>query len=355
LTASIPFPSTYDVARREAARRILDRFKGHPGITHAAMSTGMPLVSAGGYQTFTLPSRRGGGATIEAESIRRVVTPEYFGALGMRVRAGRLLTDRDDANAPRAVVVNRSFVRKYLDDIPIEQAVGVSLGTAVMRTSESRPEAFVVGVVDDLKQDAPDGVPQPEMFVSYAQLPGVNHGSQAYLLLRTADDPVAHVETLRTALREEDPLLAIDAVMTMDERVGRSAARPRAYAALLGGFAVFAMIIAGVGLFGVLSFSVTQRSRELAVRTALGASRPAVVGVALKQIAVALFAGLAIGVAMAIAFSNSLSPFLYGVSATDWLSFGVAPVALMIVGIAACVVPARRVARTDPVQVLREI
>jgi predicted permease len=355
LTASLPFPSTYDVARREAALRILDRFTGRPGITHAAMSTGLPLVSAGGYQTFTLPSPRGGGTTIDAEAIRRVVTPGYFGALGMRVRAGRLLTEDDRANAPRAVVVNRSFVRKYFDDMPIEHAVGRSLGTAVMRTGDARPEAFVVGVVDDLKQDAPDGLPQPEMFVSFAQLPGVNHGSQAFIMLRTSDDPVRHVEALRTALREEHPTLALDAVMTMDERVGRSAARPRAYAALLGGFAVFALIIAGAGLFGVLSYSVSQRSRELAVRSALGASRSAVVIVALKQIGVALVAGLAIGLALAAGLSNNLSPFLYGVTATDWLSFAVAPLVLLLAGIAAAVVPARRVARTDPLSVLREV
>lgn len=354
LTASIPFPQTYNTARKEAALRLLDRFQDRPGITHAAMSTGMPLVSAGGYQTFQIPSPRG-GTTIDAESIRRVVTPGYFGAMGMRLRAGRLLTDADDMNAQRAVVVNRSFVRKYFDDMPIEQAIGVSLGTGVMRLEKERPEAFVVGVVDDLKQDAPDGLPQPEMFVPYAQLLSINHGSQAFILLRTSDDPAMHVESLRTALREEDPTLALEAVMTMDERIGRSAARPRAYAALLGGFAVFALIIAGAGLFGVLSYSVAQRKRELAVRSALGASRSAVMGVALRQIGIAMVAGLATGMALAAGLANNLSPFLFGVSQTDVLSFVLAPLALTVVGIVACIVPARRVAQTDPVTVLREV
>ena len=132
-------------------------------------------------------------------------------------------------------------------------------------------------------------------------------------------------------------------------------ARPRTYAVLLGGFAVFALLISGAGLFGVLSYSVTQRSRELAVRSALGASRAGVVRVALSQISVAIVAGLLLGVALAMGLSNNLSPFLYGVAAHDWLSFGVAPVVLLIVGVIACVVPARRVAQTDPVQILREI
>jgi hypothetical protein len=284
------------------------------------------------------------------------VSPEYFGALGIRVRSGRPLTAADDLNAPRVVVVNRSFVRKYFDDVPIEQAVGLSLGTGIFRNfgDKERRETTVVGVVDDLKQDGPEGPPQPELFIAYAQALNT-YSSQAFVVLRTADDPAAHIDTLRTALREEDPALALDAVMTMDQRIGRSVARPRTYAVLLAGFAVFALIIAGAGLFGVLSYSVTQRARELAVRSALGASRSAVVGVALQQISVALVAGLGAGLALALAFASNLSPFLYGVSTTDWISFGVAPIALIAVGVAACVFPARRVARTDPISVLREI
>jgi ABC-type antimicrobial peptide transport system permease subunit len=172
---------------------------------------------------------------------------------------------------------------------------------------------------------------------------------------RTADDPLGYVEALRTGIREEDSMLALDAVMTMDQRVGSSLSRPRLYAVLFAGFAAFALVIAGAGLFGVLSHSVSQRSRELAVRTALGASRGAVVGVALKQMSVAMIAGVAVGLAASAALSNQLSPFVYGVSTRDWISFGVAPIVLVIVGVIACVVPARRVAHTDPVQVLREV
>jgi putative ABC transport system permease protein len=358
LTAAIPFPQNYGPPERSSAalRRILDRVKTQPGVTHAAISTALPLVSSGGFLSFKFPSSLRGGSEVDVETIRRVVSPEYFGALGIRVRAGRPLTAADDLNAPRVVVVNRSFVRKYFDDVPIEQAVGLSLGTAIFRNfgEKERRETTIVGVVDDVKQDAPDGPPQPELFIAYAQVLNT-FNSQAFVVLRTANDPAAHIDTLRTALREEDPTLALDAVMTMDQRIGLSAARPRTYAVLLGGFAVFALLIAGVGLFGVLSYSVTQRSRELAVRSALGASRTAVIGVALKQISVALIVGLLTGIALAAAFANRLSPFLYGVAPTDWISFGIAPVALIAVGIAACLVPARRVARTDPVQVLRQI
>jgi predicted permease len=358
LTASIPFPTTYKPDRSLALLdRILERVGTRPGVTHAAVSTALPLVSSGGFMSFKFPSPLRGGATIEAETIRRVVSPGYFGALGIRVRAGRVLTASDDLNAAPVVVVNRSFVRKYFDDLPIEQAIGLSLGPSVFRRLQEgvAREATIAGVVDDVKQDGPDGAPQPEIFMTLAQT-SLNYAvQQAFVVLRTEDDPATHVETLRTALREEDPAIALDAVMTMDERVGLSLSRPRLYAVLFVGFAAFALVIAGAGLFGVLSQSVSQRSRELAVRAALGASRGAVIAVALKQVSVAMIAGLLIGLGASMALSNQLSPFIYGVSTRDWLSFGVAPVALLLMAIAACVVPARRVARTDPVQVLRQI
>jgi ABC-type antimicrobial peptide transport system permease subunit len=254
------------------------------------------------------------------------------------------------------VVVNRSFVRKYLDDMPIENAIGVSLGAMAVRgTQPDRRPATIVGVADDLRQDTVEAPEQAEMFVNMAQLNESALGAQSIVIIRTVDDPVSYVETLRSVARDIDPRIALDGIMTLEERLGQSLSRPRVYAVLLGGFALFALLIAGAGLFGVLSFSVTQRSRELAVRAALGATRAGVIGVAVKQIGVAIVAGLAIGIAAAFGLSNNLAPFLYGVPATDWLSFGVAPIVLLLVGVAACMVPARRVARTDPIQVLRQI
>ena len=356
LTATVPFPSNYSFEQRQQARqRMLERLKARPGITHAAFSTGVPLMSAGGFSSFTFvtPVRK---SSIEVEAMRRLVTPEYFGALGLRIRAGRPLNDGDRLGTPTAVVVNRSFVRKYLDDLPIEQVIGLSLGSAAVRgTLPDRADATVVGVVDDVRQDAVEAPEQAEMFVAMAQMNESVLGAASIVIIRTIDDPASYVESLRAVAREEDQGIALDGVMALEERVGRSLSRPRVYAVLIGAFAVFALLIAGAGLFGVLSFSVTQRARELAVRTALGASRFGVIAVALKQIGVALAVGLMVGVAGAVALSNNLAPFLYGVSANDWWSFGIAPIVLLIVGVAACVVPARRVARTDPVQVLREI
>jgi ABC-type antimicrobial peptide transport system permease subunit len=223
-----------------------------------------------------------------------------------------------------------------------------------VRGTDPEGQATIVGVADDLRQDSVEAPDQPEMFVSMAQLGEAARGPSSILIIRTADSPVGYVEAMRSAVREQDARIALDGVMTLEQRVGQSLSRPRVYAVLLGGFAMFALLIAAAGLFGVLSFSVMQRARELAIRSALGATRAGVVGAAVTQVGVAIAAGLAIGVAVTIVLSNHLAPFLYGVSATDWLSFVVAPMVLVIAGVAACVVPARRVAHTDPVQVLRE-
>lgn len=359
LTAAIPFPTNYGPDRQFASiDRILTRVRGYPGVTHAAASSGLPLVSAGGFLSFKL-HRGGRGPAIDVEAIRRLVSPGYFEALGIRVRAGRPLTEKDDARGPSAVVVNEAFVRKYLDDVPIQQAVGVSLGSGAFRRvnqsdGDAAPDITIVGVVDDVRQDALDSAPQPEIYIAFAQLSKF-FLPQMFVVLRTVDDPASHIEALRTALREEDPALALDTVMTMDQRVGLSLSRPRLYAVLFFGFAMLATIIAATGLFGVLSHSVSQRQRELAVRSALGASRGDVIAVALKQMAIATVAGLAVGIGVAVAASTRLAPLLFGVSPRDALSFGVAPLVLLLVAVVACLVPARRVAQTDPVQVLREI
>lgn len=338
--------------------RRFDRFfwfvtSGRPGVSHAAVGAALPLVSAGGFVTFKFQSPFRSGPEVEVESIRRVVSPSYFGALGLRVAAGRPLTEADNASVPPAVVVNRSFVRNYLDDVPIERAVSQSLGLNAVRGTKVEAPAQIVGVVDDIQQAGAEGPPQPEMFVSSAQLPGMNF-EEWFIVLRTNDDPSAHVAGLRAFVREQDPSLAIDAVMTMDQRIAASVSRPRTYAALLGGFALFALLIAGTGLFGVLSHSVTLRSREIAVRTALGATRGAVVRTVLAQMALAMAGGVTIGLLLALALSANFAQFVYGVSTRDWVSFAAGPVLLLVAGSLACIVPARRVANTDPLQVLRD-
>jgi ABC-type antimicrobial peptide transport system permease subunit len=301
-----------------------------------------------------MPSLRNPGTQVDVQAIQRIVTPDYFKALGMRVLEGRALADTDDANAPPAVVVNRSFARTYLTDRPVGQRIPKPSGSAGFRFRVVDADWEVVGVVEDLRQDSVEAPRQPELFASFQQVLATSvRGFDPILIVKTAADPLALVPSLRDAVRREAPGVALDSVMTMEDRITNSLARPRTYALLLGVFAVFAMLISGVGLFGVLSYTVAQRTREIGVRTALGAQGRDIVSLVLRQAVATACAGILAGLATAAGSVRSLSTLLYGVASYDAVTFIVVPVLLIGVTIIACVVPARRAARVDPLIALR--
>ena len=346
LTARLPLPPGYPVARRIAlADSLLQRLQALPGVTHAAVGNALPLVSAGGFRAIRMRSHRDPAADIDAQAMDRVVSPAYFATMRLRLVAGRTLSGADVETSPHVVVVNRSFAQKYLGDHPIGETLPV--GPAGHVDSE------VVGVVEDMRQGDVGDAPQPEIFQSYRQAP-FRSSFDPLFIIRTSDDPAAHVATLRSLVRAEDPDVALDSVMTMEERVVTSLAKPRFYALLVGGFAAFALAIAGVGLFGVLSYGVAQRAREIGVRTALGATTSDIVSLVLKQALAITIAGLAAGVWTSFALLRYLSTMLYGVTPHDALSFLVVPLVIALVAALACVVPARRAARVDPLRALRQ-
>jgi ABC-type antimicrobial peptide transport system permease subunit len=209
-----------------------------------------------------------------------------------------------------------------------------------------------VGVVDDARQGDITEPAQPEFFVSHRQLPdGV--AFDPMLLVRMQGNTTIDVATLRALARDVDPLLVLDSVMTMEDRVSASLARPRAYAFVLGALATLALVIAGVGLFGALSYSTAQRIPEIGVRLAIGAPPRTIVGLVLRQAIAMVAVGLAIGMTVTLTAATALSKVLYGITARDEVSFTVAPLMIAFVAVAACVVPARRAARVDPLRALR--
>jgi hypothetical protein len=250
--------------------------------------------------------------------------------------------------SPQVIVVNRSFAARYLGPTPLGATVP-NLG--MCRGDSDRWQ--VVGVVDDVRQGAVGDPAQPELFIPFRQIGCQTAVPQPIVVIRTAGDPTAYVATLRSLLRAEAPALALDSVMTMDERVMTTLAKPRLYAVVLVGFGAFALAIAGVGLFGVLSYSVAQRAREIGVRTALGARPADIVALVLRQVALIAVAGIGAGVWLAFAASRYLTTVLYGVNPHDRASFIAVPVLLGVVAAVACVVPARRAARVDPLHALR--
>jgi ABC-type antimicrobial peptide transport system permease subunit len=205
-----------------------------------------------------------------------------------------------------------------------------------------------------VRQDAVDAPGQPEILAPYAQVRAeTTRAFDPVLVVRTSGDPASYVTALRQILREQDPTLALDSVMTMEDRVSTSLERPRTYAVLVGAFAAFAVLIAAVGLFGVLAYTVAQRSREIGVRSALGATPGAIVGLIVRQAFRVTAAGLVVGLALAAVSMRALSTFLYGVQPRDAASFAAVAALLLVVAAAATVVPARRAANVDPLKVLR--
>ncbi len=348
LTAGVVMPdAAYTPARRiQVLDALLARLRAQPGVRVAAVSSMLPLLGGDALMGFRMPARGAASGEVQVHASVRLVSPGYFATMGIALLAGRDFTDADTRTSLPVVIVNHTFAERYLAGSPIGR-------TLPLGADEHRPDSQVVGVVDDVRQRGATDPPQPELYLACAQRNDGYGSPWAFLAIRTASDPAAFVPSFRAFVRDQDPTLALESVMTMEDRVMTSLTQPRLYAVLLGAFAVFALAIAGVGLFGVLSYSVAQRTREIGVRTALGARPRDIVRLVVGQGLAMTAAGLVAGLAAAFVLTRSLSAFLFGVSAHDPESFVAVPIVLAAVAIAASVVPARRAARVDPQRVLR--
>ena len=357
LTARLPLPPSYPADRRaQLLETLVERLRVVPGVKYAAFGTALPFVSFGGFTAFTMRSPRNPEIVLNVQAAQRVVSPDYFAAMRLRLVAGRTLTDADTTTTPPAIVVNRSFARQYLGDRPLGVVRIPPRGPRAggIRFANAQADWEIVGVVDDMRQDV-DSPPQPEIFASIKQITTetTNVGFDPILVIRTDADPTTYVSTLRDLVHELAPALALDSAMTMEDRVMTSLAKQRLYAVVLVWFGVFALLIAGVGLFGVLSFSVAQRTREIGVRSALGAQARDIVALVLRQALWIVGSGVVIGLAAALAGVRLLSAFLYGISPHDALTFVAVPIVIVAVAAVACLVPARRAAAVDPLTALR--
>jgi putative ABC transport system permease protein len=348
LTASIATPDgLFTPARRTAlVERTLARLRSHPEVLFAASTNNLPLLPGESMMALTLPPSPGQSETRSVQTGFRLVSPGYFEAMGIKIMAGRGFDARDSATSMPSLVVNRAFAERYLPPGPI----GLRLPVALY---DKKPDWEIVGVVENVRmRSSLAEPPRPEIFVTPAQTPQGITGPPV-LVLRTRGNPAAMMTELRTIVQGEESSAAIDSMMTMEDRVMGSLARPRLYAVVLAGFASFALAIAAVGLFGVLSYSVAQRSKELGVRTALGARPGQIVGMVVREGLLIAAIGLGAGLALAWGASRWLSSFLYGVSPADVWSYAGVAVLLLLIAALACVVPARRAARVDPLVVLK--
>ena len=346
-------PRTYgdNVVRTAAVDRIVERVASLPGVERAAMSTMIPMAGAGATIHFNRAAFPPKGPEDYVMAGYRAVTPDYLSVLGVPLKRGRLIEPRDRAGAPPVVVINESMVKQYFPNLdPIGQRM--QIGT------EPDPSFYsmeVVGIVGDVKQGFEAGS-KSEFFVPYAQFPDpVLTGMylNVALVARTAGDPNAMVPAVRAALREIDPNQPLVNVRTMESAMAGTVAQPKLQMTLLLIFAGVAVVLAIVGVYGVMAYTVSQRATEIGVRMAIGASPASVVGMVVRQGAVLAVAGVAIGLIAAAAAAQAVQSLLYaGARGFDPMTFGASAIILLLAALLASYIPARRAARVSPVSAL---
>jgi putative ABC transport system permease protein len=345
LTARVTLPETrYAQPEQQIAffDALLSQLRGLPGVDAAGAINWLPLSglsSATGFWFEGRPMPRPGeklGTDV------RAVDPGYFRTMGIALLDGRPLEPADGPRQPRSVVVSESFVQRYLPGVE-------PLGERIVMPWDDTLTATIVGIVADVKHTGVDSATSPTTYWPLAQFP--SHFMN--LVIRTAGDPAALAPAVVAQVRALDPELAVAEIRPLDTYLGDSLARRRFSMTLLAGFAALALVLTAVGLYGVMAYSVVQRTHELGIRLALGASRETVLRGVLRRGLRLVAIGIVAGVAGALAFTRVLGALLYGVSATDPWVFAAIIGLLAVVGILSSYVPARRATRVDPMVALR--
>ena len=335
----------------EALIDSLDRMARLPDVAAAGLSSNLPLLTTGGmFTTLQVAGRPPPSDPSDTpRSAVRIASPGYFDVMRLRLRSGRLFTRLDGAGSPGVVVVNETFAREIFGGEP---AVGQRL---LFGGGASSEPLEVVGVVADIQyQGITVAESGAEAYISVYQLAASPlFGFQPFIAVRTTGDPLAVLPFLREAVTDAHPRATVDDVQTMDARLSAAVVQPRFYAVFVGCFAALALFLAAFGIYGLLSYTVSQRRREIGVRMALGAKSGDIVTLVVRQGALLVAAGAVAGLLAAAASSRVLDSFLYGINTNDRLTFMAAPVVLVAAALVACWLPAHRATRINPTDALR--
>jgi putative ABC transport system permease protein len=322
-------------------RRLHTELTGLPGVSAAAVSTTLPMTGSDIGMGFKVDGRAVDPAVRTSASFFGV-SPDYFSTLDIRIVRGRAFSERDDENAAPVVIINEMMAAKYW---PGEDPIGKRMTISYNDT----PPRQIVGIAADVKHASLTDTVTAQMYTPFVQAPWPFLAAVA----RTSAAPEVAAGSLRQMMARLDPEQAAGEIRTYDQYMARSIATPRFTALLLGAFASLALLLAGFGLYGVMAYAVAQRSREIGIRMALGAQPGDVRSLVVNQAARLGAAGLAVGLAGAFASTRVLNSLLFGVSASDPLTFAAVSAALVTVLLLAAYLPARRATRVDPLVALR--
>ena len=336
-----------DTARRQFYERALDAARQVPGVTAAAFTSQLPLsddLDGYGYEVASTPSMKAGE---DGAALRYVVTPGYFAAMRVPLRRGRLLEATDADAMPEAVVISESFARrKFGTKNPIGERMrfGPEAGS-------DRPWDLIVGVVGDVKQQSLASTTNDAFYVALGRWWWVDNVQS--LVVRTSGDPAALAPAIKRAVWSVDANQPIQRVMTMDGLIALSASQRRFALIIIESFAIAALVLAAVGIYGVLSGSVSERMREIGVRSALGATRRSILALIVRQGLTLVLLGIVIGVGGALGATRALVSLMFDVSRLDPVTYFGVGALLVGVSLLACWLPAWRAARVDPAITLR--
>ena len=324
------------------SHRVLDAVRHLPGVESAAVAHQVPLANvAGGSSTFEIVGQPAHGPSNEANA--RQVSADYFSTIRARLLRGRFFTEADDATKPRVLIVNQSFARKYF---PGQDPIGKQI-----RYDDVRNPAQIVGVLDNIKEGPMDAEVAPAFYTPYDQAPD----GLFNVIVRTAEAPQSMLGTLETTLRNVEPGFLVYSGETMEDRINlsQSAYLHRSSAWLVGGFAIMALLLGVVGLYGVIAYSVSQRTREIGVRMALGAQRGSVYRLVMTEAGRLIALGIAAGLLCSIAAAALMRSLLFGTAPWDAPTLIAVAAILTVSAALASYIPARRAASVNPMEALR--
>jgi putative ABC transport system permease protein len=322
-------------------RQVMERIQEVPGVQSVALVRGLPFSGNGGTTAIILPDREVPQPGHEPEVMFNSITPNYFETMGIPFIKGRLFSNQDRPDTAPVVIINQTMAQKFW---PNQDAIGRQVKSAQDGTALT-----IVGVVGDAKHYWIEETPRPQMYGPYSQEPGYF----ATVVIRTTVEPMSLSEQVRQALWKVDADQPMWKIRTVEFLVNRSVADRKFLLALMGIFALLALVLTMIGLYGVISYLVNQRTQEIGIRMALGAQMRDILRMVLKQGMILVLTGVALGLASAWLLTRLMARLLYQVSATDPLTFAVIAVLLIAVALLACYLPARRATKVDPLVALR--